>query len=115
TGFRVRDTFAVDGPLDKPVGTVVRAYMLRGRALQRVILGAHHLLPAVPPNDGLAGDVTEHPALTRLHAGLVYAHTEHGVVVTHGLASAGVGDRALASQHVELGAGGEGAGWAVVG
>ena len=67
--------------------------------------------PAVPGADGLAGHVVQHPALARLHAGLVDAVAEHVVVVAHDDAPCGrclhdgIAHCALVAFDVELDAG----------
>ena len=41
------------------------------------------VIAAVPAGDQLAGHVVQHPALARLHAGLVHTVAQHIVVVAH--------------------------------
>src|SRR6185369_2328122 len=43
------------------------------RATQLVVFGAKAMVAAIPGSDGLAGDVVQHPALTRFHARLLDA------------------------------------------
>ena len=69
--------------------------------------------PAVPGADRLARHVVQHPALARLHAGLVDAVAEHVVVVAHDDAAQrvailhdGIAHRALVAFDVQLDAGG---------
>ena len=71
------------------------------RPPQRVVGGAEAVVAAVPGVERLAGHVVQHPALARLHAGLVDAVAEHVVVVAHDDAVLGVDDLALVAFDVE--------------
>ena len=115
-GFRV--LLAVDQPLGQQflvrVGGVGAGDEGAQRAAQRVVFGAEGMAAAVPGADGLAGHVVQHPALARLHAGLVDAVAEHVVVVAHDDAALrvaglldGVAHCALVAFDVQLDAGGE--------
>ena len=60
------------------------------------------MVAAVPGADRLAGHIVQHPALARLHAGLVDAVAEHVVVVAHDDAVFGVDDLALVAFDVQI-------------
>src|SRR5262245_7690805 len=59
------------------------------------------MTPGVPGIDGLPRHIVEHPALARLHAGLMHLRAEHVIVVTHDHAVVGVDDGALVAFNVE--------------
>ena len=72
------------------------------RPPQWIVGGAELVIAAVPGVEGLARDIVQHPALARLHAGLVDAVAEHVVVVAHDDAVLGVDDFALVAFDVEI-------------
>jgi hypothetical protein len=63
------------------------------------------MIPAVPGVERLARDIVQHPALARLHAGLMDAGAEQVVVVAHHDAILGIDHLALIAFDVELDAG----------
>src|SRR5262245_9331766 len=63
------------------------------------------VIPAVPSVNGLARYIVQHPALARLHAGLVDAVAKQVVVVHHHLAPERISDHALIALDVQLDAG----------
>ena len=100
-GLRVGLGFAIDGaphPQLRP-----RAFAQEGirGPPQRVVGGAEPVIAAVPGVERLAGHVVQHPALARLHAGLMDAVAEQVVVVAHDDAVLGVDDLALVAFDVE--------------
>src|SRR6185369_17543053 len=71
------------------------------RATQLVVFGAKAMVAAIPGSDGLAGDVVQHPALTRFHARLLDAIAEHVVGVAHDHAALRILDGALVALDVQ--------------
>ncbi len=73
---------------------------------QLIVSGAELVIAAVPGVKRIACHVVQHPALARLHAGLVDLRAEHVVVVSHDDAVLGVDHFALVAFDVEDDTGG---------